>query len=199
MRVMALCALLMGCGGDGVPSGGAADLSTGGGSYKWYLTCGDPVCRGHTPTGVTACTTQVAGQSCATLGDQCDPSNMCNALLQCSATDPRMNPGGCPISRRQYKADIEYLNHAQLARYADELLKLPLATYRYKEGPPARHLGFILEDAGPSAAADGERDMVDLYGYTSMAVAALKVQAQQIDELRTEVSALKKELGRRRR
>jgi hypothetical protein len=38
-------------------------------------------------------------------------------------------------------------------------------------------------------AADGEH--VDLYGYISMAVAALQVQAQEIAALRAEVKALK--------
>ncbi len=38
--------------------------------------------------------------------------------------------------------------------------------------------------------ADAEH--VDLYGYTSMAVATLKVQQQQIDRLEAQVQALQK-------
>jgi hypothetical protein len=44
---------------------------------------------------------------------------------------------------------------------------------------------------------DAERDRVDLYAYTSMTVAALQVQAEQIDALQREVAALRQELTRR--
>jgi hypothetical protein len=74
-----------------------------------------------------------------------------------------------------------------------------LATYRYRDAGPAdrAHLGFIIEDVEPSAAVDAERDQVDLYGYASMAVAALQVQARQIESLQAELFALRRELDAR--
>ena len=47
----------------------------------------------------------------------------------------------------------------------------------------------------PSAAvAGGNGDQVDLYGYTTMAVATLQVQAREIEALRRELSALRQQL-----
>jgi hypothetical protein len=207
MRSGALVALLfIGCGGDAIGVGtsdaGGGDLSSSGGGGKWYTTCGDPVCRGHqAQPGVAACTAvMTAGAACSTMGAECDPQNDCNALLVCSATDPKLHPGGCPVSARRYKEDIQYLDGAGLRQYHDELMRLPLATWRYRTRPE-RRLGFLLEDASGSTTApvDAERDMVDLYGYTSMTVAALQVQAAQIAALEQEVEALQKELARRKR
>jgi hypothetical protein len=68
-----------------------------------------------------------------------------------------------------------------------------LATYRYTaQGPQgARHLGFIIDDDPQSPAVDAQRDMVDLYGYLSMAVATLQQQQAEIRTLKAEVQALK--------
>jgi hypothetical protein len=52
-----------------------------------------------------------------------------------------------------------------------------LATWRYKQDPSKERLGFIIDDNERSVAVDGRRDMVDLYGYTSLAVAAIQNQA----------------------
>jgi hypothetical protein len=59
-------------------------------------------------------------------------------------------------------------------------------------------LGFIIDDVEPSVAIDPGRDMVDLYGYTSMAVAALQAQARDIEALKKEVARLRHELRIRR-
>jgi hypothetical protein len=176
-----------GCGGGGeFPPG----------TLQWYATCGDPVCSvpdmggWHSKPGVPLCTTEKLGYPCTPDGTQCDPHSNCNELYLCTTKDPKTNPGGCPISRRVYKTDIEYLDAAGLKRYADELDRLRLATYKYKGGGPT-HLGFIIEDVEPSVSVDSPRDMVDLYGYTSMAVAALKLQAQKIAALESELGQLK--------
>jgi len=105
----------------------------------------------------------------------------------------------CPISRRAYKENIRYLGAADLRRLHDELMKFPLATYRYK-GPQVcsqTHLGFVIDDIEPSEAVDAGREMVDLYGYTSMAVAALQTQARDIEALKREVANLRRQLARR--
>ncbi|MFO0577829.1 MAG: hypothetical protein U1A78_27800 [Polyangia bacterium] len=179
------------CGGTD-PTPPAADMTAA--KAQWYKTCGDPVCRGYTPpTGVALCTSEKLGDPCATVGQQCDPKDGCNALYRCATADPTMQPGGCPISRQKYKTDIAYLDDTARQRFADELHKIRLATYRYKAGGPTR-LGFLIEDHEPSVSIDAERDMVDLYSYTSLAVAALQVQEQQIRALREELAELRKQL-----
>ena len=59
-------------------------------------------------------------------------------------------------------------------------------------------LGFIIEDVEPSLSVDAPDDMVDLYGYTTMTVAALQAQARELAALRREVAGLKRDLARRR-
>jgi hypothetical protein len=102
----------------------------------------------------------------------------------------------CPISRRQYKQNVEYLSERELAALRDELLRMRLATYRYRSGAdPHTHLGFILEDVEPSVAADSARGRVDLYSYASMAVATVQLQAKELETLRQDVAALRKEVA----
>jgi hypothetical protein len=175
-----------------------AGTDGGAGSLKLYYTCGDPVCRGYTGgSGASLCTTEKPGDPCSVDGQKCDPQNDCNALLVCASSDPTMRPGGCPISRARFKQDIRYLSPTDLARYRDELLAMKLATWRYKHDPAKQRLGFIIDDNEGSAAVDGQRDLVDLYGYTSMAVATIQLQARQIAGLEREIAALKKDLARR--
>ena len=67
-----------------------------------------------------------------------------------------------------------------------------LATYRYKsESAQDRgHLGFIIDDVAPSAAVMASGERVDMYGYQTMAVAALQVQARQIAQLQRRIEQL---------
>ena len=124
---------------------------------------------------------------------ECDPGSGCGQKLLCTTSDPT-HGGVCPISRAKYKEGIEYLSPAERSQLADDLQSIPLVRYRYKDAPEREHLGFIIEDIEPSPSVDSKRDQVDLYGYTSMAVAALQQQHAQIEELRREVKALKAKL-----
>lgn len=202
------------CGSDGTGGGGGSGATGAGGGagggpaeLKWYVTCGDPVCGGPggggagggggSGSGLPACTAaQTEGSACATAGELCDANLACGAKLQCAAKDPKTNPGGCPISLAKYKKEISYLPEGELERVHDDLLSMRLATWRYKtEDDAAReHLGFMIDDNPSSPAVRASGDQVDLYGYTSMAVAAIQVQAKQIDELKAEVKALREEL-----
>lgn len=169
------------------------------GPLQWYTTCGDPVCGGYTkPDGVPLCTAdQLEGNPCDVEGTTCDPVSDCNALLVCATKDPKQQePGGCPISRAKFKTDIEYVGPAQLERYAADLSSLRLATYRYRAAPPTAtpRLGIILEDNEQGVWVDAAHDRVDLYGYASLAVAALQVQQRQIADLRAEVERLSAQL-----
>ena len=170
-------------------------------SYTYYTTCGDPVCGGHRDNGVPACTTEKEGDKCATLDKRCDPGNGCNSLVTCASKDPKQQPGGCPISRRRYKTDVAYVSQPELVRYHEQMRRVRLATYAYRDAPKdqggaRRRLGFLIEVQEQSMSVDPERDMVDLYGYTSMAVAALQVQGQKIEALEKELGRLRAQLGK---
>lgn len=171
---------------------GDATADTGGGEAHWYTTCGDPVCRGYTPpVGVAECTAaQIEGASCPTAGETCDPKSDCDSLLLCATKDPKQQTGGCPISRRAVKQDVVYLDDAALRRVTDAVLSMPLATWRYRDAPEARQLGFVLEDVTPNPAADEAHDRVNLYAFTTMAVAALRVQHAELATLRQRVEEL---------
>lgn len=188
-----------GAGGSGSGGGsGAGGGSGGSGALQWYTTCGDPVCSGHMPqAGVDPCTNEAEGAACGTAGSKCDPGNDCNALLLCADADPKLQPGGCPISRARYKRDIKYLDDSAIQRVHDDLMTMPLATWHYRSEKAAarEHLGIIIDDAPQSPAVAASGEYVDLYGYTSMAVAAIKAQQKQIDALNEEVRALRKELA----
>jgi hypothetical protein len=192
-----------GGGGGGAGTGGVAG---GDGGLTWFTTCGDPVCRGagedahREMPDVAPCTTQVAGQPCTTKDQLCDPRGQCNEALRCSDHDPKMQPGGCPISSRRFKTEIAYLTESERLQIAAEVAKLRLARYKYKDDPAGHpHLGFILEDAPGSPAADLQRERVDLYAYLSMVVAALQTQRQQLDLQNKELGLLRGELRRLRR
>jgi hypothetical protein len=168
----------------------------------WYTTCGDPVCMagGHRDHGVTPCAGETAGKQCTNPGATCDPGNDCNEDLVCSTKDPRLQAGGCPVSRASYKKDIHYLSATDLESYRDQLLSLPLATYRYRQATPESrlHLGFMIDGHESLVCVEPERDQIDLYGYASMAVAALQVQARQIDDLTKELAALRADIAAQR-
>jgi len=163
---------------------------------QWYTTCGDPVCRdrdGGSDAGAVVC--PALGTSCSTKGATCgNPALSCGAVAVCDDHDPK--GGGCPISTKKAKEDIDYVSDAELARLHDETIRMKLATYRYKgpfvdpSDPNARHLGFIVEDQPTSLSVDRGHDRVDLYGYVSMAVATMQVQDRQIATLRKQVDAL---------
>lgn len=164
----------------------------------WFMTCGDPVCQGYTGpfSGVPACTTEVLGDPCSPAGSSCDPANDCNALMTCATEDPTQQPGGCPISLRSAKKDIQYLSPAERDALATELLGTRLARYHYKNEPPdARlQLGFLIDDQPQSPAVMGDQSHVNLYGYTSMTVATLQAQQAQIEAMQAQIAALQAEV-----
>jgi hypothetical protein len=171
-------------------SGGTGG-SGGSGSLHWVASCGSPSCMANAGAyddpSIPNCTTQTLGAPCTTAGDRCDGVLGCGATYLCATSTPTM----CPISRARFKRDIAYLDEQQLQQYHDELVSVPLATYRYKDAPQVPQLGFVIDDIEPSVAVSG--DHVNMYGYLSMAVAAIKVQQQQIEALQQQIEALRAE------
>jgi hypothetical protein len=170
-------------------------MDAGTSSSKWYTSCGSPVCRDtggpfDDPAIPNCTTTQREGDACAVVGERCDGVASCGAILICAASDPKTQPGGCPISRALFKRDIAYLDERDLRSVRDDLMRIPLATYVYRDALTAGpQLGFLIDDIEPSVAASDDR--VNLYGYLSMAVAAIQVQQRQIETLQREVRALR--------
>jgi hypothetical protein len=167
---------------------------------KWYRTCGYPVCpddAGAIDAGPACGTGQQVGADCGAIGQRCDPGLGCGVMLLCATSDPVA--GGCPISRRSAKRDIGYLTAPELEEAAHRALAVPLAHFRYKDEPAARgpHLGFIIEDVGSSEGVDPPSGTVDLYGYTSLVLAAVQVQAREIEQLQARVRQLEREAAAR--
>jgi hypothetical protein len=163
---------------------------------QWWSTCGPPVCSANIPpSGLPPCgTMDKTGNPCAKPGLQCDTGDPCVGPLTCATSNP--SPNTCPVSRAKYKQDIEYVSRDERAKLASDIQSIPLVRYRYKDGPEREHLGFIIEDIEPSPSVDSKHDQVDLYGYTSMAVAALQQQHAEIEALKHEVESLKAALRR---
>jgi hypothetical protein len=163
---------------------------------QWFSTCGDPVCSGYGGPweGVPACGEIKEGDACQTEGETCDFMSGCNARLICAAEDPKQL--GCPRSRAELKQNITYVDPAALAGYYRDVLDLRLATYQYRDRKDGRtSLGVILEDGEGKIWADSANDRVDLYGYSSLAIAGVQVQAAELAELRAEMEAMQRELA----
>ena len=167
---------------------------TGKDTLTWYTTCGDPVCDGYTGPfdGVDPCTSEAEGDGCDDEGVTCDPADDCNALLVCATEDPKDQTGGCPISRASAKRDIHYLSADERAAVARQALDMPLATWSYRWDPPARRerLGFIIDDQPTAYAVDADGQRVDLYGYTSLALAATQEQDRRLADQERRIAAL---------
>jgi hypothetical protein len=183
------------CGAAGASVSVASQGECGGtpGALTWYRTCGDSLCNGTGTSddpSIPNCTTQKVGGACAKNGQLCDGVASCGVKLICAKSDPTKGVGGCPISRARFKKDISYLGEKELHAYHHQVMSMPLAAYNYKAMPgTGPQLGFIIEDIEPSVAVEG--DHVNLYGYMSMAVAAIKVQQAQIDALQRELETLR--------
>lgn len=164
---------------------------------RWFTTCGDPVCgvyRGPFD-GIPLCTDEREGTPCDVEGALCDIEDDCNRLLLCASQDPKA--AGCPISRQRFKRDISYLSESEQDCARDELLAMKLARWRYKWDASDRkaRLGFLIDDAPEAPAVDADGEHVDLYGYASMAVAAIQSQARELDTLREQMAALRAQMA----
>jgi hypothetical protein len=116
------------------------------------------------------------------------------ALTACSS-DPvssSVAPPSAPpsaLSTQRLKRDIRYIDDLDAFALRDDVVGLRLATFHYASEPTdaQAHLGFIIEDSPALLAIDHEKRSVDLYSYTSMAIAAIQVQQAEIEALREEL------------
>ena len=160
------------------------------GSPTWH--CDVPNADAACPAGIP-----LLGSACTTADKTCryvcgtDGARLCKQGAWYTATG-----GPCPVSSRRAKKNILYLSEAERLRVAEDLARFKLATYEYRD--PAlgdrRYLGFIIEDVPGSPAVDRDGTMVDLYGYTSMLVAAVQAQGEAIAKLQTALAQVKRRL-----
>lgn len=201
-RTLANCFVLLvfaGCGGSSSPADSGADGDARSGALHWFKTCGAPLCppgdAGVAEDGGTAaCSIEKAGDPCSQAAAECDPRLGCGVLLVCADKDPKVQSGGCPISRRASKTEVSYLDRAAIDRLMAELRELHLATYRYRDAPERLRLGFMIDDSPHSLAIDEARDQIDLYSYLSMAVGALQAEAARADGQEQEIRTLRRRL-----
>jgi hypothetical protein len=155
----------------------------------WYCFDGPPYCPTPRPR---------IGSACAKDGDQCavEPAQECGqAIMRCEKGVWTLPFNSCPVSTAKAKKDIAYLSPDDADRLHDEAMRVRLATYRYRTGDhDATHLGFIIEDMPPgSPAVMASREHVDLYGYSSMTIAALQAQERHIEALERRIAQLEAE------
>ena len=207
MRIFLVAVLfIIGCGddvdknsdlGSAVQDKGVASLDSdvdgSASGLKWYKTCGDPVCSLKNDAGASGCAAnQIEGAACSTKDDSCKMANACGAQLICA--DKPFDLNNCPISHRRYKKEIGYLNSTERNKILDDVLKLRLARYKMKAAPQrGERLGFIIEDGPPAYAMRKDEGVVDLYGYTSLVVAAVQAQQEQIKILQKQLKKLTRE------
>jgi hypothetical protein len=135
------------------------------------------------------------GAACTPVQGVCGYGNDCDSLAySCHDGTWHSTITGCAVSSRRFKRGIHYLSEEELRSVADETLRTRVASYRYTIGAPDERLGFIIEDDPLSPAVVHDKDRVDLYGYTTMTVATLQMQNREIEKLRGEVQALRREL-----
>ncbi len=160
---------------------GACCGSTCCGQGEWCDSSGaTPVCRCGTGS---AC---LDGNACAS---PLSGANQCGAVC-CQG-------GNCPVSRREFKREIHQLNDDEVQRVYAQLREIKLTTYRYKGEPAsdAPRLGFIIDDTASPYPVNPDGNSVNLYGYASMAVAAIQAQSQEIAALKAELARLRRQVN----
>lgn len=153
-----------------------------------------PTCEGETCGETMACS-QMGGQGRCCPTGTAYTANISSFFGCCPDTDLcGCQDGECPISRVEHKHDIAEVSDDELFRLGEALLATPLYTWHYEDDPGVTRFGFLIDESAPTFAVlpDGER--VDLYGYTSLAVAALKRQKAVIESLETRLDRLERRL-----
>lgn len=203
LAVLLMGALVVAGCGEGGTSPAEASEESGEARGEVKVPCGAPT--PFCPDAPGCHLTQSCPQECKCPPNVCG-TRVCGKSQTCCTGQPFPEPTCiqgdiCPISQRAFKKEVEYLDDAALRRTRDQLLQYKLATWHYtsEDETARRHLGFIIEDVGPGPSVASHGQTVDLYGYTSMAVATLQVQARELAELKAELAALKAELARRKR
>lgn len=188
---------------------------------RYLAKCGSPVSRGLCSDGSMGVLSEVPPQSepycddigaelnksCTRLNEGCverkavfcpdgKPLNNIGGL-QCVVEGPVKGFSRCPISSRDFKTSIHYVNEKEARQISRGILNLKIANYQYNEktnlsGEPA--LGFIIEDYPSLPYARSQSKAVDQYSYISAAVVTIQSQQAEIESLRKRLEQLEKKL-----
>jgi hypothetical protein len=145
--------------------------------------CQTAVCLGG------ACLGDASGCPAGTKPAQNGPlTSVCCPVTDICGCEPH-----CGVSSRVFKTDIHYLSDAEEKELQSQLRALRLASYRYKDSldDGRTHVGYILEDSPDAASSDLARSRVDLYTYSTMAVATLHAQDEKIASLEAQMKELR--------
>jgi hypothetical protein len=168
------------CDDAGKPQG-CCDKS----KIQWHCFDGPAYCPTPRPRIGSSCSQE--GAECATGA----PVECGQSIIACKSGVWNVVNTACPVSTARAKTGIAYLSASDTDALHDDVMRIRLATYRYRSGDDATHLGFIIEDMpSGSPAVMRSREHVDLYGYTSMAVAALQKQDEKIAALERRIAEL---------
>lgn len=142
--------------------------------------------------------------ACATVGAKCvlvparqegEAGVGCSqraSYLTCLTEKRDAGVGGCPVSTREKKKNIQYLSEADRERVSRDVLSLKIASYDYRDPSdgPSPSLGFILEDSPEAPFVLRDHSRVDLYAYTSSLVVTVQRQQAELERLKRDVAAL---------
>ena len=98
-------------------------------------------------------------------------------------------------SSKEYKKEITALEAEDYADVLKEILNMDLVYYHYQnQEDDRRYLGVIAEDA-PEQVVTPDKKGLSLSEFAAFAIAGLKAQQAEIEELKKEVHILRKELS----
>ena len=85
--------------------------------------------------------------------------------LRCATSDQPNRRVAAPISRRSAKQTFSIPATPELHKYADKVMQMKLATFKYRSGGPVR-LGFMIDDNPQSKSVDQNATWWIWHGYT---------------------------------
>ena len=99
------------------------------------------------------------------------------------------------VSSVALKKDVTPLAHSDFQSMLDQIVGLPVFTYRYNEESEsaAVHTGLIAEHS-PTSLLSADGKAVDLYDFVSVNAGATKALAALVSSLKDENAALKQRL-----
>lgn len=194
---------------------------TGSGPYEFVRDFGcipveyDGVCKdGSIPQEKIVNERCRIGNSCNLLNESCVFSRkFCQdgseAVDSFSSADPFITSckpkgtasvGGKCKSSARFKRDVHYIDANERQALSAAILNTKLSKYYYKDTvahDKALQLGFIVEDQpADSIFLTDDKSGVNLYAFTSGAVAAIQQLHQELQKQTATIQALEKELAR---
>jgi hypothetical protein len=134
----------------------------------------------------------IAGQGKVGIGDYAPTYRL--ELPNTAGYDGRGRANGWyTYSSREEKKDISALNPEDYAAILKEILEMDMVYYRYNDQEDDRlYLGVIAEDA-PEQIVAPDRKSVSLSEFAAFALAGLRAQQAEIEQLKKEIQALRQE------